>query len=81
MCLDVVVVQIGDTDEIDIITRGFVFNRANKELLSEIKNVVKESTAIIPPKWVSKKDMVSRKLSKFLYKRTGRQPLIVVDIR
>ena len=66
----------------DVVSRGFVYVRENEELMEEAKQVVKRSLESA----LSSRDRGDRmrlktrvrdELSKFLYQRTGRKPMIL----
>ncbi|PIR42606.1 hypothetical protein CO058_03010 [candidate division WWE3 bacterium CG_4_9_14_0_2_um_filter_35_11] len=60
---------------IELITRGFVFIKGSKKLLESAKNTIRKSLS-------EKKDIrkIENKLQQFLYKETGREPIVVVTI-
>ncbi len=66
--------------QIDIISRGFVFEETAGGLLEEAKNVV-ESTLDVHRKkvsdWRFSRKMIEESLEKFLYEATERRPLIL----
>ena len=66
----------------DIISRGFVYLKESKELLTETrKNIIKiinhatESSGSV--NWTYVKDEIRNKLGAFLYKKTERKPMIL----
>ncbi|MCR4306331.1 MAG: ribonuclease J, partial [Candidatus Daviesbacteria bacterium] len=66
--------------DVDIISRGFVFEEMAKELLSEAKSVVKEALQKHTHKasdWRFIRRMIEDSLDKFLYRATQRRPLIL----
>ena len=60
---------------VEIITRGFVFIKGSKRLLESAKNVIQKS---INEGRDEKK--IENKLQQFLFKETGREPIVVVTI-
>lgn len=68
------------TSEVDIISRGFVFEEMAKELLEEARQVVKESLEKHAHKtsdWRFIRKIIEDGLEKFLYDATARRPLIL----
>lgn len=66
--------------DVDIISRGFVFEEIAKELLSEAKSVVKEALQKHTHKasdWRFIRRIIEDALDKFLYRATQRRPLIL----
>lgn len=66
--------------DVDIISRGFVFEEMAKELLEEAKQVVKETLQKHTHKttdWRFIRKMIEDVLDKFLYRATERRPLIL----
>ncbi|MBI2315269.1 ribonuclease J [Candidatus Daviesbacteria bacterium] len=66
--------------EVDIISRGFVFEEMAKDLLDEARDVVKEALQKHPQKisdWRFIRRIIEDALDKFLYKSTQRRPLIL----
>ncbi|MDD5752329.1 MAG: ribonuclease J, partial [Candidatus Portnoybacteria bacterium] len=66
----------------DIISRGFVYMRESKELLTQarkkVKEIVEHSTgAGTPVDWVYVKDNLRDKMGQFLYSKTRRRPMIL----
>ena len=65
----------------DIVSRGFVYVRESEELMIEVKHVVYDSIDYLTRKnttdIVSVKNRVRDDLSKFLYERTKRSPMIL----
>ncbi len=67
--------------KIEIITRGFVYVKENKALLGKAKDVVNKSLDKFEGKiedWNSVRNKVEDHVSKFLYKETGKNPMIIV---
>ncbi|MBP1760994.1 MAG: metallo-beta-lactamase family protein [Firmicutes bacterium] len=65
----------------DIVTRGFVYVRESEELIENAKLRVREAMDICFQKniteWALIKNQIREKLSKSLYERTGRRPMIL----
>lgn len=65
----------------DIVSRGFVYVRESEELMVEARNIVNDCVDEIARKgytdWVAIKSRVRDDLSKFLYERTKRSPMIL----
>jgi ribonuclease J len=65
----------------DIVTRGFVYVRESEELIENAKLKVREAMDICFQKniteWALIKTQIREKLSKSLYERTGRRPMIL----
>ena len=69
----------------DIISRGFIYMKESKELLTEARKRVKEIVehTIIPGApidWVYVKDNLRDKIGQFLYSKTRRRPMILPEI-
>ena len=66
----------------DIISRGFVYLKESRELLSQarhlIRKVVEDATAQMHPiNWAFLKDELREELGKFLFKKTQRRPMVL----
>lgn len=66
----------------DIISRGFIYMKESKELLTEarkkVKEIVKHTTiAGAPIDWTYVKDNLRDKMGQFLYSKTRRRPMIL----
>ena len=66
----------------DIISRGFVYLRESRELLSHarhlIRKVIEEATAEMHPiNWTFLKDELREELGKFLFRKTERRPMVL----
>lgn len=65
----------------DIVSRGFVYVKESEELMSEAKDVVYDCIEEISKKgytdWIAIKTKVRDDLSKFVYERTKRSPMIL----
>lgn len=67
--------------KVDIITRGFVYVKESKVLMGRAKDIVNKITDKVGPEgadWGSVKNKVEKEMQRFLYKETGRKPLIIV---
>lgn len=66
---------------VDVISRGFVYVKENKELIGQAKDVVNKLIDPIrttPDEWNNTKPKIEKELGRFLFKVTGRNPLILV---
>jgi ribonuclease J len=74
MSSDGIVIVITNKQEIDIVTRGFVFAKTSKGLIDRAKAIASK---------LSKDKIEARKieyeLSKFFFKETGRNPIVIVN--
>ncbi|MDP2934291.1 MAG: ribonuclease J [bacterium] len=66
----------------DIISRGFIYMKESRELLTEARKKVKEivghtTTAGAPIDWAYVKDNLRDKMGQFLYSKTRRRPMIL----
>lgn len=66
----------------DIISRGFVYLRESRDLLSQarhlIRKVIEDSTAQMHPiNWTFLKDELREELGKFLFRKTERRPMVL----
>jgi ribonuclease J len=64
----------------DIISRGFVYLKENKELLAQVRKKVKfivERKSMRPVNWVYLKDMLRDEVGLFLFQKTERRPMIL----
>lgn len=71
-----------DTKELigepDIISRGFVYVKENEELLDQLKQIVKEVINTSETKeWSTLKSLIKSKLTRFIIKKTKRDPMIL----
>ena len=71
----------------DIISRGFIYMRESKELLMEVRKLVRrivESSAGDRGRgdinWVYIKDNIREEVGAFLYKKTHRHPMVLPDV-
>lgn len=72
----------GPAEEIDIISRGFVYLNESKELLNDtrekIKEIIgKEATEDQTTNWSYLKDVLRDKIGQFLFQETQRRPLVL----
>lgn len=72
----------GKADEIDIISRGFVYLNQSKELLKETRGKIKEivdqeATNHHSLNWSYLKDVLRDRVGEFLFKKTKRRPLVL----
>lgn len=73
----------GKLGNVDIVTRGFVYVKESKNLISDATNVIRNTVDQHRKELNNKnliKSLIERSLSKFFYKQTGREPLILVSI-
>lgn len=65
----------------DIISRGFVYVRESEELMDEVRSIAAKALADCLDKditeWNEMKSMVKDRLSKYLYQKTKRSPMIL----
>ncbi|HWP96175.1 MAG TPA: ribonuclease J [Syntrophomonadaceae bacterium] len=65
----------------DIVTRGFVYVRESEQLIDEARERVKEALETCTKRniseWAVIKSQVRDRLSKYLYDKTGRRPMIM----
>ena len=65
----------------DLISRGFVYARENEDLIDAMREVVRdaieESLASGSTEWMELKSDVKDSLSKFVYSKTKRRPMIL----
>ena len=69
------------SEDIEVVTRGFVYVRENEELIENIYEVAKQEIALCMKnkqfEWSSIKNSVRDGVSSFVYKKTKRQPMIL----
>ncbi len=67
--------------QIELVTRGFIYNRESENLILETKELIKlelESIETKEIKEISKvKQLLKGKVGEFLYKKTNREPIIL----
>lgn len=64
----------------DIISRGFVYLKENKELLMQVRKKVRfiiERKATRPINWIDLKDLIRDEVGLFLFQKTERRPMIL----
>jgi len=65
----------------DIISRGFIHLKTSEDLLNKARYLAKEvfyeQKNLIPKKTLELKNILRNKISRFLYKRTGREPIVL----
>ncbi|MGD0977102.1 MAG: ribonuclease J [Minisyncoccia bacterium] len=64
----------------DIISRGFVYLKENKELLATVRKKIKfivEKKATHPINWVDLKDILRDEIGLFLFQKTERRPMVL----
>lgn len=66
-------------DKINIVSRGFVFVKESKRLMDNIKKVVREYTKSNKIENDKNKHKLENAISNFVYKETGRSPLVLVE--
>ncbi len=69
----------------DIVTRGFVYVRDSEELISGVKQVIKEALLLCQQEkitqWATLKNRIKDAAGKDLYKKTKRRPMIISIIQ
>ena len=83
----IVVVATVDTDTRtllsgpDIISRGFVYVRESEQLMEDVRNIAKDSLMETidagVTEWTQMKQNIKDDLSKYLYSKTKRKPMIL----
>jgi ribonuclease J len=65
----------------DLVSRGFVYVRESEELMEDAREKVREALEVCMKKglteWAMIKAQVREKLSRHLYEKTGRKPMIL----
>jgi ribonuclease J len=64
----------------DIISRGFVYLKENKELLAQVRKKVKfivEKKTTRPINWSYLKDLIRDEIGMFLFQKTERRPMVL----
>lgn len=66
----------------DLISRGFVYLKENQELLKKARGIIKKTTeetiaGMEPIDFDYVKDVLNRKVSKFLFQSTGKRPVVI----
>lgn len=70
-----------NADLVEVITRGFIYVKDSKELMAESKKFITKalnSRMVKSKDWNELKRSVERDIDKFLYKKIGRTPLIIL---
>ncbi|KUO60455.1 MAG: ribonuclease J [Gracilibacter sp. BRH_c7a] len=69
----------------DIVTRGFVYVRDSEEMIHEVKDMVRETLMRCQEEgihqWATLKNRIKDMVSKHLYQKTGRRPMIIPIIQ
>jgi ribonuclease J len=68
-------------DKVEIVTRGFIYVKASKELMNKSKQFVGRifDKGLVKSKdWQDLKRKLESKIEDFLYKETGRHPMVIV---
>lgn len=64
--------------DVDIVSRGFVYMADSEELIAEVLGIVKgEVNGHHVKQWSKVKEGIERSVGKYLFKSTGRKPMIV----
>lgn len=64
----------------DIISRGFIYLKENKELLMQVRKKVRwvvEHNTIRPVNWAYLKDLIRDEIGMFLFQKTERRPMVL----
>ena len=64
----------------DIISRGFVYLKENKELLAQVRKKIRfviEKKTTRPINWVYLTDLIREEIGLFLFQKTERRPMIL----
>jgi len=64
----------------EIVSRGFVFVKTSKNLMDKTKQVVEKTLKTANAKNEKLRYRIENEVSRFLYKETGRKPLVLVSI-
>jgi len=68
-------------DKVDVVTRGFIYVKGSKELMEKSKQFVEKTfdKGVSKAKdWQDLKRRLENRIADFLYKETGRHPLVIV---
>lgn len=69
----------------DVVTRGFVYVRDSEEIISEVKDAIKETMLYCQQEeisqWSALKSRIKDTVGKLLYQKTGRRPMIIPIIQ
>ena len=72
-----------EINAVDILTRGFIYVKESQSLISDASNVVRNAFSQNKKDYGNKglfRSNLEKALSRFLYKKTGREPLVLVSI-
>jgi ribonuclease J len=64
----------------DIISRGFIYLKENKEMLTQVRKRIKiviERGATSPINWTYLKDLLRDEIGLFLFQKTERRPMVL----
>lgn len=79
----VAVTKENEIREVELVTRGFVYVKESKGLINDATNIIRtvfnQNKKDITKRGVVK-GRIEEALDKFLYKQTGREPLVIVSI-
>jgi ribonuclease J len=70
MSSDGMIVILKSNNNVEIVTRGFIFPKASAELIKETKEIVRKSDGSA--------QTLERKLERFFFKKTGREPIVII---
>ena len=65
---------------VEVVTRGFVYVKESRELISNLENTVRSTIKSSPSKkenWKRLKPQIATKVSNFIQEKTGRAPLVL----
>jgi ribonuclease J len=82
----VVVVPMGKetnsvTGGVEVVTRGFIYVKESKELMGQTKDMINkllEKDDASGKNWPALQGKIEREVQRFLYKKTGRDPMVIV---
>lgn len=69
------------SSKVDVITRGLIYVKGSRDLMDRSKKLVSKGVAGASTKskdWEEKKKKIERDLERFLYRETGKSPLIMM---
>lgn len=70
MSNDGMIVILKSHGNVEIVTRGFIFPKASSDLIRETKEIVKKSDGTA--------QSLERKLERYFFKKTGREPIVII---
>ena len=70
MSSDGMIVILRSGSNVEVVTRGFIFPKASADLIKETKAIVKKSEGSAQG--------LERKLERFFFKKTGREPIVII---